>query len=96
MKKINLKKNKINLKLQRPNWQKTLVLAALASTFIFALCCLIILFRPLSKNIKEIIDKEIAETDIYFKKKTLERLEKRLEPEEKKEPSTGKNPFMPF
>lgn len=98
MKKIDLK---LNLKLLANRnrgtvWQKSILGVLLALLVLMLGGCGFLFFKPLSTDIKNIIDEEISSVDIIFDQKTIKSIEERQKPSESIETTTGKNPFASF
>lgn len=97
MKKINLKFN-LNLKTKTKGtlWQKALLGVILATLVLTLAACAYLLVRPISKEVKAIIDQEISSSDINFDQKTIDNIKARQTPSIVPETSSGKNPFASF
>lgn len=98
MKKINLK---LNLKLLANKnrgtvWQKSILGVLLALLVLSLVGCGFLFVKPLSTDIRGIIDTEISSVDIIFDQKTIKSIEERQKPSESVEATTGKNPFASF
>lgn len=92
--KLDLKKIKLNTK--NTEWTRGVYFALVISVVIFGLLCIYLFFKPISNDLKLIIDDEISSSDVRFNKSTLEMVKERQNPKETSEPSSGKNPFAPF
>lgn len=97
MKKLELK-FKFNLREKTKNslWQKALLGLALATLILIVASGAYFLIRPISKEVKAVIDGEISATDIIFDQKTIENIKARQVPSEVPTITSGKNPFTPF
>jgi flagellar motor component MotA len=98
MKKINLKLNlkQLTMKNRGTVWQKAILGVLLALALLFTVACGYLFFKPLSAEIKDIIDGEISAVDIIFDQKTIERVKERQKPLDNSGVTTGKNPFASF
>lgn len=95
---MNIKEQLINLKEQnlQTNWQKALFYTVVISLAIYSGFTGYLFVKPISDEVKGIIDTEINASDIKFDSKVLDSLKKRQAPADVATPSTGKNPFLPF
>lgn len=96
MKKIKFNIKKLQKQNKNFNWQRAVFGAVAISALIFGIACAYLMIKPVDNNIKAIIDEEISAVDVIFDQKIIEEIEERQIPTEKKEPSSGKNPFTPF
>lgn len=92
----NLKELEIKLSNQKTMWQKGLFYAVIASLIIFIGAMVYLFFRPLSSDMKSLINEEINSSNVSFDKKVIENLSKKQQPVKSSEPTIGKNPFLPF
>ncbi|MDD3678709.1 MAG: hypothetical protein PHT36_00430 [Patescibacteria group bacterium] len=92
--KIDLRKLELNA--QKTDWQRGLLFSLVLIFVVFLLACGYFIIRPLPKDIKDSIDKEISSVDINFNEKTLDDIKARQNPTQLEEISTGKNPFTSF
>lgn len=99
MKKPELKLNlNINLrgKIKGTLWQKAIWAIMVVVLLLASLACVYLMFKPLSKDIKAIIDDEISSSDIIFDQKTIDSIKARQVPSVVPDTSSGKNPFSGF
>ena len=99
MKKLEIKKIDIKALLGKSRgtmWQKAVVAALLSMTVLFTFGCGYLSFKPLSADIKKIIDDEISSIDIIFDQKTIDGIKERQKPIENTGVTIGKNPFTSF
>jgi hypothetical protein len=80
----------------RTNWAKGVFYALLSCFVIFTLANAYLLFRPISKDVKEIIDQEVNSSNLIFDQKTIDLIKKRQEPNTVISLPAGKNPFTPL
>jgi hypothetical protein len=80
----------------KTNWTKGVFFALFACFIIFALANVYLLFRPISKDVKEIIDQEVNSANLNFDQKTIDTIKKRQEPNTVITVPVGKNPFTPL
>jgi flagellar motor component MotA len=99
MKKLEIKKIDLRALLGKSKgtmWQKAVMAALLCMAVLFTLGCGYLFFKPLSADIKKIIDDEISSVDIIFDQKTIDGVKERQKPIENTGVTTGKNPFASF
>lgn len=97
MKKLNLKFNFNFLEQSKGSlWQKALMGVALATLGLMLVASVYLIFRPISKEVRTVIDEEISSTNINFDQKTLENIKARQVPSEVPASTSGKNPFTSF
>jgi flagellar motor component MotA len=77
-------------------WQKALLGVALATFGLMVILSAYLLIKPISKEVKNVIDEEISATDINFDQKTIDNIKARQVPSEIPTITSGKNPFTPF
>ncbi len=92
----NLKELGIKLSNQKTMWQNGLFYAVIISLVIFICAMSYIFFRPLSSDMKQIINEEINSSNVTFNEKVIEDLSKKQQPIKSSETTVGKNPFLPF
>lgn len=92
----DFKELEIKLSNQKTVWQKGLFFTVLVSLFVFIVLLVYLFFKPLSPDIKSVIDEEINSSNLSFDKKVIEDLTKKQQPTKSQEPTVGKNPFLPF
>lgn len=93
--KITLKLN-LKDKGKGSTWQKALFGVILATLILMTAATLYLIFRPISKDVREVIDQEISSSDIIFDQKTIDSIKERQTPSTIPDTSGGKNPFAPF
>ncbi len=96
MKKIKININKLKKQNKGFNWQRAIFGAVAITTLAFSLACAYLAIKPVTPEIRAIIDEEISSVDVIFNKEIINDIEERQKPTEKKEPAPGKNPFTPF
>jgi hypothetical protein len=94
--KLNLDINFFNKKNKGTLWQKGILGVNLLLALFIVLSCSYLFIKPISSEIKNIIDDEISSVDIIFDQKTIDSIEARQEPSSTKDTSVGKNPFAGF
>lgn len=80
----------------KSNWVKGVFYALLICFGVFVVANTYLLFRPISADVKGIIDEEVDSSNISFDQKTIDSIKKRQEPSTSILPSGGKNPFTPL
>jgi len=96
MKKINLDLRKLKKHNRGSSWQKAMVISLLITTILITISYLYLAIRPISKDVKIIIDEEISAVNINLDQKIIEGIKERQKPAEIKSSTTGKNPFAGF
>jgi hypothetical protein len=77
----------------KSNWTKGVLWAILICFIVFVIANTYLLFRPLSNEVKGIIDGEINSSNINFDQKTIDALKTRQVPNSPTVTPGGKNPF---
>lgn len=80
----------------KTNWTKGIVWAIFICFFLFLAADAYLLLRPLSPEVKNIIDSEVNSTNIIFDQNVLDSLKTKQGPEAPIISPTGKNPFTPL
>jgi len=93
---MKIKLPKVNLGIKKTSWQKGIFITLLLGIVIYLVLLGYLFIKPVSPDIKSIIEKELSTTDVKFNQKTLDSLQKRQQPSAPAQPPTGKNPFIPF
>lgn len=96
MKKIKFNTQEINKYNKNPDWQRGVLLAVITTLGIYFFALAYLFIKPVSSDVKGVIDREVSSIDIIFDQKTLDLLDKRQEPKNFTPPVVGKNPFVPF
>lgn len=94
--KMKIKLPKINLGIKTTSWQKGVFITLLLGLLVYIVLLGYLFIKPVSPEVKDIIEKELSTSDIKFNQKTLESLQKRQQPSAPGQLPTGKNPFIPF
>lgn len=97
MKKLNLKLNfDIRAKSRGSLWQKALLGVIVATLLLMLGTSIYLAVRPISREVKEVIDEEISSSDIIFDQKTINNIKARQLPNAVPNTTSGKNPFASF
>ena len=96
MKALKIDLSKLSRSGRNSSWQKAILGAIGISVVFYLLAAGYLFFKPLSTEIKDIIDQEVSSTNISFDQKTLEMLKSRQLPPANTQTTSGKNPFIPF
>jgi hypothetical protein len=80
----------------KTNWLSGVFYALLLCFVIFLLANVYLLVRPISKDVKDIIDLEVDSSNLIFDQKTIDAIKKRQEPNAVISLPGGKNPFTPL
>lgn len=93
---MKIKLPKINLGTKKTSWQKGVFITLILGLTSYVVLLGYLFVKPVSPEVKSIIEKELSTSDIKFNQKTLDSLQKRQQPQAPVQPATGKNPFIPF
>lgn len=77
----------------KTDWTKGVFWAIFICFVLFSGVNIYLLFRPLSKDMQDIIDKEVNSSNIIFDQKTIDILKSKQGPETQIVLPGGKNPF---
>lgn len=78
----------------KTNWTEGIFWAIIICFLLFTSANIYLMIRPLSNDVKEIIDQEVNSSNIIFDQKTIEILKSKQGPETKIILPGGKNPFI--